>query len=65
MSVNLTDKKGNVLPEAYLLPEGSTAKDLVTWFMPSLEKASCMLSIRVIKKDWEPNTNLRIMILLK
>ena len=26
--LNLTDKKGNVLPEAYLLPEGSTAKDL-------------------------------------
>jgi ribosome-binding ATPase YchF (GTP1/OBG family) len=24
----LTDKKGNVLPEAYLLNEGSTAKDL-------------------------------------
>jgi ribosome-binding ATPase YchF (GTP1/OBG family) len=26
--LSLTDKKGNVLPEAYLLPEGSTAKDL-------------------------------------
>jgi ribosome-binding ATPase YchF (GTP1/OBG family) len=26
--VKLMDKKGNVLPDAYLLPEGSTAKDL-------------------------------------
>jgi ribosome-binding ATPase YchF (GTP1/OBG family) len=24
------DKKGNILPDAYLLPEGSTAKDLAT-----------------------------------
>jgi ribosome-binding ATPase YchF (GTP1/OBG family) len=24
----LTDKKGNVLPDVWLLPEGSTAKDL-------------------------------------
>jgi ribosome-binding ATPase YchF (GTP1/OBG family) len=26
--IKLMDKKGNVLPDAYLLPEGSTAKDL-------------------------------------
>jgi ribosome-binding ATPase YchF (GTP1/OBG family) len=26
--MKLMDKRGNVLPDAYLLPEGSTAKDL-------------------------------------
>jgi ribosome-binding ATPase len=28
--IKLMDKKGNILPDAYLLPEGSTAKDLAT-----------------------------------
>jgi len=28
--IKLMDKKGNILPDAYLLTEGSTAKDLAT-----------------------------------
>ena len=38
MRLNLTDKKGNVLPEAYLLPEGSTAKDLANLVHAELGK---------------------------
>ena len=29
----LTDKKGNVLPDVWLLPKGSTAKDLAEQYM--------------------------------
>jgi ribosome-binding ATPase len=36
--IKLMDKKGNVLPDAYLLPEGSTAKDLATTIHADIAK---------------------------
>lgn len=38
---NLSDKKGNVLPDAYLIPNGQTAKDLASQIHSELAHALC------------------------
>lgn len=59
--LGLTDKKGNILPEAYLVDKGTTAKHLATMVHKDLEKGFLFaIDVRTKKRvgaDYQLNNN--------